>query len=225
MDRKFIPACVAVRPRSLRDKGSRSWTIGEQPPFGRLEYSDPLRRVELYRQIVDWCDVENVYRWRPNNGRTYCNIYASDVCHLLGVYLPRQFWRKPEALRGKPAPAVDYGVNTREYGANDLHDWLVEYGLEFGWRIFFDGDSLQAHLDATGDLGLVSARRRDRSRAGHITLAFPSATQPALEGLVQSQAGTTNREWFGGVQLAEGRTYDSVIFAAYCANTVQVGNV
>lgn len=213
-ERKFIPECIAVRDRSTRASGSRSWTLGEEPPFGLLEYADPLRQPELYREVIEWCDVENVYRWMPNAGRTYCNIYASDVCHVLGLYLPRQWWRRPEELRGQPAPAVQYGVNTRELGANDLHDWLVEYGLEYGWTLFFDAASMRAHMNDTGALGLVSARRRDRSRSGHITLAFPDSTnEVAADGLVQSQAGTTNRKWFSGLRLHEGSTYDSVVFA------------
>lgn len=207
-----IEPCIAVRAASTRDKGSRSWTIGEEPPFPRVELVDRLGRVELYRQMVEWLKVDEFYRWKPNAGKTYCNIYASDVCHLLGLYLPRQWWRNPSTGR----PPIDYGVNTRELGANALHDWLIEFGPQFGWVQLADGDELREYLNNTGGVGLVSARRKDRSRSGHITVAFPDSTVPAgsANGLLQSQAGTVNHRWFRGLKLRKGSTYDSVVFFA-----------
>jgi hypothetical protein len=77
-------------------------------PFSLNEPGQPFRsnsgapsvlRGEIMK-IIDWLNVEKQThkRYQPGEGKTFCNIYAHDFCHLAGVYLPR-FGGHKEQLR------------------------------------------------------------------------------------------------------------------------------
>jgi hypothetical protein len=143
-------------------------------------------------------------RYAPANGLTFCNIYAYDFCCANGVYLPRVWWT-PRSLialsQGQPV-AVVYDETVRELRANDLYDWLVEWGDDFGWTRTFDLDILQARVNE-GAVGLICGKRRNTARSGHIVGIVPEL--PSLQATrqnghvtspVQTQAGARNRNRF-----------------------------
>lgn len=165
--------CIAERSSARRSRnGGRSWTLGEQPNNPDI-LADP-------RRLARWLDVENSERWQPRGkSTTYCNVYASDFLHLLGLYLPRQWWKEPYRVAdmGFP-PDINYGVNTREMSANALYDWLPEFGEYFRWDVH---DSMpKLHDDEVCVIVTPNANGH-----GHVVLAFQDWA---------TQAGTTNHE-------------------------------
>jgi predicted chitinase len=153
--------------------------------------------------IVDYLDVANPahLRYKPAGGTTYCNIYATDLAYLCGVYLPRVWWtdRALLQLREGAQVAVEYGRTVRELNANSLYDWLEDHGPAFGWRREVELTALQAAANA-GQVCVIVARRVDLNRPGHITAVVPetgdakavrSAEHEVLRPL-ESQAGTRN---------------------------------
>jgi len=169
-------------------------------------------------RIITWLGVERHERWRPGKGVTCCNIYAHDLCGLLGAYVPRVFWL-PAALaeirRGKQT-SVRYSATVGEQNANMLFAWLVKWGAEFGWRRT-TLDEAQAVANG-GCAAVICARRSDLSQPGHISVVAPESDRcRALRdarGLVvrpvQSQAGDRNvelgtleRAWWTNPEMAE----------------------
>lgn len=153
--------------------------------------------------IVDHLAVERAEhrRYRPRGTITFCNVYAHDLCHLAGAYLPRVWWT-PSALdrlaRREPVAAA-LGATVSEQRANDLSRWLVRFGSRFGWARTLTLDALQAQANRSG-VGLIVARRREEGRPGHVAVVV--AEQPGARARrdgagavllpVQSQAGVRN---------------------------------
>lgn len=171
--------------------------------------------------IVAYLDVEAAAhrRYQPRDGLTFCNIYAHDLCHLAGVYLPRVWWTDAAAdalVAGQPVtPAL--GRTIREMRANDLLRWLATFGPVFGWQRV---DTLTALQDDAnrGSVGLVIARKQHDGRPGHVAIVVAesgahtarrnSAGEVTLP--LQSQAGRTNfkgatgqHEWWREASFAE----------------------
>jgi hypothetical protein len=103
--------------------------------------------------------------------------------------------------RGRPVAAA-YGKTVYEQNANGLYDWLLEWGTDFGWTRTFDANELQERVNA-GGVGVISAKRRDTSRSGHITCVAPEFSeqrarraQGRVVAPLQSQAGSRNRRYF-----------------------------
>jgi predicted chitinase len=200
-----------------RRDGGRAFPLGEAG-MPRRTGSDPARQAAQLLDIVAYLDCENRahLRYGPRSSVTFCNIYAYDVCYLAGVYLPRVFWTRPALARlgaGEEVP-VRYDNTVGELNANTLHDWLRDFGPDFGWRFVPDLDVLQASAN-TGQVCLIVAKRRDINRSGHIVAVVPEdqvrAARAANGGVlrpVESQAGVTNHRlvvkptaWWRGEQF------------------------
>lgn len=169
-------------------------------------------RIQSVHGLVRVLDVSNSLRYQRTERHTFCNIYAYDLCYFSRAYLPRVWWY-PQALKKLAAGEhveVSYGETVREMNANSLHDWLVEWGDDFGWaRITASPDAFQGLVNRNGGIGLICARRRDRSRSGHITVVLPETGQiraARANGRVlcplQTQAGAVNLRYFSSGQGA-----------------------
>jgi hypothetical protein len=161
--------------------------------------------------IIKALDVERSPRYQPTTSQTYCNVYAYDVCYLAGVYLPRVWWVIPNAVT--EATPVAYAKTVVELNANALYDWLCSYGSKFGWQQVASPEFGQELADA-GQVVIVCAARKDRSKSGHIAVIAPqsAALKPAERFgkfvPVQSQAGRQNYclscapgRWWEGAQF------------------------
>lgn len=151
-------------------------------------------------RIIEWLAVEQSPRYRPGQGKTFCNIYAYDYCYLANVYLPRVWWKgqaiKTLATGGAVLP--EYGVTLSEMNANMIFDWLVDFGPQFGWVRTFDLTDLQIAANQ-GWVGIICAQRKELNQPGHICAAVPEiASQAAIwsggkvDSPLQSQAGASN---------------------------------
>ncbi|HEX8160831.1 MAG TPA: hypothetical protein VF538_02960 [Pyrinomonadaceae bacterium] len=189
-------------------------------PDGRKGTTPDELRAEL-SAVIDWLAVDKAAnkRYQPRDGRTFCNIYAHDFCHLAGVYLPRVWWSQAAVEKLAHGQTVQPLLNNTidEQRANDLFRWLRDFGLRFGWRQTGEPAKLQQDVNL-GAVGLVVARRKDEGRPGHITVVVPEAdgltarrnTQGDVIAPVQSQAGAVNfrrgtgkPQWWLGDQFAE----------------------
>lgn len=184
--------------------GHHAYPLGES----KLPLRDPAaaaaERSAALTRLADWLDVEASPRYLPHDGATYCNVYAADYCYLAQAYLPRVWWTDRALaafVRGETPPVVvDHTV--RELRADGLHDWLRDYGPQFGWRRALDLTSMQAAVNA-GAVGLICAEREAEGRSGHITVVVPEAAgkkaKRSADGTVlqplQSQAGSRNRRY------------------------------
>ena len=197
-----IPPADLGRSSGARrsDTSSRAFAIGE-PDRPAPAASNPNGRAAGIVAILNWLDVgdESHLRWQPTGNTTFCNIYSYDVCNIAGVYLPRVWWKQSALTKlqnGQPVE-VKYDVTVDEIRANDIYDWLVEFGGGFGWQRVFDPDPLQTQVNS-GMIGVICAQRVDRNRPGHIQIVAPEngpnqakrsggkVTQP-----LQSNAGST----------------------------------
>lgn len=157
--------------------------------------------------IVAHLAVRRSVRYRAAAGLTFCNIYATDYCHLMGAYLPRVWWY-PQALekiqKEETVPVV-YGKTVGELNANSLHNWLERWGLTFGWvQASFTETQ---HAVNSGAVGVLTAARKDAARPGHIAVIVPESPKHGkaawdTEGVclapLQCQAGAINKEYWTG---------------------------
>lgn len=177
----------------------RAFPLNEKNQPKRTATTNANKAKELHK-IIDWLAVETSARYQPTSSSTYCNIYAYDYCYLSNVYLPRVWWNSKSisAILSGEAVAPVYDKTLQELNANSLHDWLAEYADDFGWRRTFDLDDLQESANA-GAVCIISARRIDLNRSGHICAVAPETTEHSAirkNGAVtiplQSNAGSSN---------------------------------
>lgn len=182
----------------------------------------PGLRGKAHR-VIAHLNVRRSLRYRAAAGQTFCNIFAHDYCHGMGVYLPRVWWDGAAIMRwqnGERVPPV-YARTVLELNANALYMWLVRWGATFGWqRASFT--EVQDRVNA-GAVGVLSAIRRDPSKSGHIAVIVPeTATHMAARAgetviaPLQCQAGSINKEYWTGGGWWEAPTLYSGHGAWYC---------
>ncbi len=207
---------------TLRDRDwGQAYRLTEAPPVLDLLGLAPPPDPALTLALVSWLGVERHARWRPHGGTTYCNVYAHDLCSLLGAYLPRVWWTSSAAR------ALAAGVDVRpiylstvaELSANALFRWLEDHSSDFGWR----PASLDDAQDAAnrGRAAVICARNAREAAPGHISVIVPESPRCSAvrddRGLVtvpvQSQAGGRNVEV--GALPNPGRWWASSSFPAW----------
>lgn len=182
--------------------GGRACPLGEpgRPKRGGRSTGALAKSVSA---IVEYLDAVNPahLRYRPRGGASAADVHVSDLAALCGVYLPRVWWSDRALLRqcGGETLAAEYGRTVRELDIDALHDWLEDFGPDFGWQRELDLTALQAAANA-GQVCVIVARRVDLNRPGHITVVVPEtgdakAVRNAQDEVVrplESQAGTRN---------------------------------
>jgi hypothetical protein len=177
----------------------RAFPLNEKNQPRRTATSNPNQVIQLH-EIINWLAVENSVRYLPKTGETYCNIYAYDYCYLSNVYIPRVWWtdKAISAIASGQSIAPIYDKTVHELNANSLHNWFAEYGDDFGWHRTFDLNDLQQNAN-NGAVCIISARRTDLNRSGHICAVAPEIEDKVAirkKGFVtiplQSNAGANN---------------------------------
>lgn len=159
-----------------------------------------------------YLDAERSPRYQPDQ-RTYCNVFASDFCALLNVYLPRVWWTELSIQDGiTPYSTAALGRSVREMTANALYNWLRTYGSHYGWEEQESLAALQA-IVATGQVGMVTGR--SSTNAGHLSFVL-SADEDASGNLIQTQAGRQCSTVRSVPKWWEGGEYEEV---GYWTNT------
>jgi hypothetical protein len=175
------------------------------PSIPYRDISSPESRRESIGNLIDVLNVEHSERYRPTEKNTFCNIYAYDFCHFCETYIPRVWWKEKaikKLLHGQEVEVL-YGETVYELNANALHDWLLEWGDDFGWRRMNFPEEMQNVVNNDGGVGIICAKRRITRFSGHITVVVPETNAHKADrqaGVVlhplQSQAGGRNRKYF-----------------------------
>ncbi len=199
---KLPPADLGSKPSEKRSvTGARAYSIGESGKPG-VPSTHAGGKAAGIRAIIDWLDVGNSahLRWKGGGGKTFCNVYVYDVCDTAGCYIPRVWWKSSAITKLLAGAAVDakYAVTVEEMRANQIFDWLDEYGPEFGWKRVFTPHDAQMEANS-GKAAIICAQRKTLSSPGHIQVIAPEGggdkakrsggkvTQP-----LQSNAGAKN---------------------------------
>lgn len=197
-------------PRSRRASASRrAQPLGEADRPSRDSSTDAPARTAQLNAILDWLAAEHSARYQRTEV-TFCNVYAADYCYLASAYLPRVWWNGAALNRigAGSVPPVQYDTTVREMRADDLLEWLIEFGAAFGWRRVFDASALQNAANE-GGIGVICADRRAPG-PGHISIVVPETEQARAQrdadgnvvSPLQSQAGAENfrrrttRDWW-----------------------------
>lgn len=223
-----MPDSGVVAVFAPRKAGTVTKRTAEAGPHSLNEPGQPQRqgttpeelREELAR-IIDFLAVDRAShrRYHPREKKTFCNIYAHDVCHLAGVYLPRVWWTADAIERLARGETVEPRLEgtIMEQRANALFLWLRAFGPRFGWRQTSTLTRLQTEANA-GALGMIVARRHAEGLPGHIAMVVPETREHEARrdsagevvAPLQSQAGGTNfrygtgrRDWWTSAQFAD----------------------
>lgn len=203
----FIPPICHLKTNSRISRYSdhgRAYPLNEsgQPIRSALDASQKRNQLT---DIVNWLQVESSIRYQAKVKDTYCNIYAYDYCYLGQVYLPRVWWTQASLrkLNSGQAVSIEYGKTVSELGANNLTDWLENFGSKYGW--FRSNDLTQLQNAANqGQVCIISAKRKleqgsTKRGSGHIVVVVPEtaiykATRDSNRVTIplQSQAGRNN---------------------------------
>jgi hypothetical protein len=185
-------------------KANLPYPLTENPPVRRAKDDPPAQRVEAIRQLIEWLDVPDSERYRPD-GNTYCNIYAYDYCFLTGAYLPRVWWTGKALIRlaaGEAVPVI-YGETVNEKLANELAGWFKQWGADFGWRRTLDLNELQqAANEGRVCISVGKSKPGFHHGHGHIVAVVPendnhqaTRSNGKVVATVQSQAGAHNAKY------------------------------
>jgi len=195
----FAPNRTGIPVRRTMTPGALS--LNEKNMPGRAGTTPEELRQELW-DIIDYLDVEKPahLRYQRTPKSTFCNIYAHDFCTLARAYLPRVWWTPAaiEKLTRGEAVVPKLEATIEEQRANNLFDWLRDFGLRFGWRQTSTLTKLQNEANL-GAVGLVIGKNRSNGAPGHVAMVVPEgqgmkARRDGLEVVVPltSQAGATN---------------------------------
>jgi hypothetical protein len=185
----------------------RAYPIFEQgmPLCNIAELSASARKEAIF-SVLDWLDVERNPRYLLTNGKTYCNIYAYDLSHLLGAYLPRVWWNEESIRKIKSFTDVKpiYGETIFEQNCNSLSLWLKNYGSIFNWKKLNTVGELPRQIN-NGAIGCIISKQKLNGIHGHISMVVPEYKHHFCIRLedgkhypLQSQAGTLNKKLFTG---------------------------
>ena len=183
--------------------GGRAYPLGESNRPIRTA-TDIKDKIEQLKEIINWINVDLSIRYLRKGSTTYCNIYAYDYCYLSGVYIPRVWWTQKsiiELSKGNEVPVL-YGDTVTELNANSLHNWLRDFGADFGWMRIFSVDEAQLAAN-NGKMVVVCAKRVTTNRPGHIcaivseTDSFKAKRKSdgSISAPLQSQAGSNNYKY------------------------------
>lgn len=153
------------------------WVTPEQwkplnPPAIVMKLGD-MRSPENLLAASRALKVTEARRYLPDEKRTWCNIYAADVCNILKAPLPHDW-------------DLEDGLGRREMRANDIYDGLKK-GKFPGWAMVGTIASESAILNlATVGVPQVAVWRNPKG-PGHIVLIVP--TPKGKTGIYVTGAG------------------------------------
>jgi hypothetical protein len=176
-------------------------------PFRDLT-NTATKKESIYR-LIDKLDVETNIRYQRTVEDTYCNVYSYDYCYFAQVYVPTVWWTDEaleKVLQGQEVEAVFEQTVDRIY-SSAIHDWFLEWGPAFGWQQISNVDELQNKVNATGGIGIICAKRREKGLSGHIVPVIPETElhkayreNEKVVYPLQSQAGKLNYNYFSEVR-------------------------
>src|SRR5579864_7441499 len=98
-----------------------------QPIVAPVRSSSAQRSPAAYVDVIAQFEVELNPRYRPREGKTYCNIFAWDVTSAMDAEIPH--WTTPDGRAAGPGQPGAVRMN-----CNAMHDWLRVHGGRNGWK-------------------------------------------------------------------------------------------
>ncbi len=159
-------------------------SISDTPPWLPVqpEAGNAPPGPDKLKAVIAELDVVNSKRYRAGMGKTWCNIFVTDVIEAMG-FEPGHWVDR----LGSPAKVGE----GEELSANKLVRWLITHGPARGWAES-DRNSAMAAAER-GHLVVVAYDSKSTKHSGHVAILLP-------EGTI-AQAGRTN---FVGRTIREG---------------------
>lgn len=158
----------------------------DAPPWQDIDIpaADMAPGPAKLREVIKQLDVVKSKRYQPGAGKTYCNIFVTDVCRAMG-FAPGHW------VNTSGDPDVQSTKNM-ELSANHLVEWLHHHGERYGWL----PSERDAALDAAerGHLVIV-AWKNPSGKSGHVAILLPEGT--IAQAGKKNFVGYTIREGFG----------------------------
>ncbi len=175
-ERGLLPSAHLSRQDHGRSTASgRCFPINEasMPARNATEEAEKCRQLSRIVRYLDPGNPEHL-RYRTGEGTSQAETYAYDFCCLARVYLARVWWndRALLALGAGQLPHVIFGTTVRELGANQLFEWFVEFGPDYGWQRHFAVEELQEAANR-GEVAVILAQSRNLDASGHIGVVVP----------------------------------------------------
>jgi hypothetical protein len=179
-ERPWVPV---VQQPSCRDVGKRCLEMkyrGPECQVGTCAVQTKFtnRSAEAYIAVLDALPLLDSPRYFPRAGLTFCNIFVWDATLLLGCEIPH--WVT------KIGTKADAGEG-REQTANDMAEWLSNYGQIYGWGPC--GPATAQLMASRGNPAV--AVWRNPGGTGHIAMVRPGELHPE-KGPCIAQAGKQN---------------------------------
>ncbi len=205
VDRRIKAAHLAPSPQSRLDSQLDKAHPLTDPDIPCRDLTSPETKRESIQRLIDKLDVKHSLRYQRTPEDTYCNVYSYDYCYFTGVYLPTVWWTDEaigKLLAGEDVEPVFEETVDRIY-SSAIHDWLSQWGPDFGWKQVSDLDELQRKVNENGGVGIICAKRKIKGLSGHIVPVVPETHLKKAyreNGVViyplQSQAGKLNYNYF-----------------------------
>lgn len=128
------------------------------------------RSAGALRAVAAQFQVETAKRYRPRDGKTFCNIYIWDVTRALGCEIPH--WLGTTGAR-------------IETTCNMLLPWLLNAGRTEGWR---EVDELSTGIHTAEGGPAVAIWRNPTGKPGHIALVLPDTDTSTSTRIAQAGA-------------------------------------
>jgi hypothetical protein len=173
----------------------RHYVLNELRPLRSIFDCASLQsRRNLLLLIIRYLNVEHSLRYRKEEQKTFCNIYAVDVAYLLGAYIPRVWWTEAaiKQLQQGESVKAEYGNTITELSANALFKWFGHYGALFQWKKAASYHHLSDKVVRTGTMGIVVAKANTPRQNGHICIVYYQKMR--LRKVWLSEAGKVNAQ-------------------------------
>lgn len=167
----------------LREVDEVIWAqeVPDRPWVPVVVPREPLntpRTGATYSAVLDALPLDTSHRYQPRSNFTFCNIYVWDATRLLGCEIPH--WVGEEGV------PVSVGEG-REQTANDMADWLQDFGHRYGWGPC--GPAAAQLMASRGNPAV--AVWRNPGGTGHVAMVRPGELHPE-RGPCIAQAGKRN---------------------------------
>lgn len=154
------------------------------PPSARLPFSS-----DKLRKVIEELDVEHAPRYKASGGRTWCNVFASDVLTAMGLSPSHWVDKLGRPLAGPTRGGV-------ELNANGMSRWFEGHGSNYGWVSVGREEAMEAA--ARGHVAVVTYFN-ESGGSGHIAILLPEGTIAQAGKL--NFVGRTIREGFGNLPV------------------------
>lgn len=146
-----------------------------------LTNSSDARNSATYSQVINQFAVGNNPRYKPGDGKTYCNIFVWDVSRAMGAEVPH--WVDNHGRIVAPFTSGAHEINI-----NGGVDWMKNHGLEdHAWRSVSAAEAQEA-----ANQGLLAVVMWKNMTGGHGHTAVVRPGQLTAKGAAIAQAGAHN---------------------------------